>query len=105
MAAVLSAVLEKVAFSSQRGLFGVASIQNGQMVFYRQGADGKADTASGTAPQLGMNRQVARLAMVVGSVAAIEHSSSATAQYALLGVAALSLAHLMQDVFPQLGKL
>ncbi|MBX8467268.1 hypothetical protein [Deinococcus sp. RIT780] len=47
-----------------------------------------------------MNRQLARLGIVVACVAGIEYVPNGNAQYAFLGVAAVAMAHVLQDVFP-----
>ncbi|MVN89378.1 hypothetical protein GO986_21825 [Deinococcus sp. HMF7620] len=95
--AAVGAVVEKQLWTGMRDTFGIASMQNGQLKFYAPDADGKAGEE---ASQLGMNRQLARLGLVVGCVAGIEYVPNGTAQYAFLGIAAVAVAHILQDAFP-----
>lgn len=95
--AAAGAVLEKQLWTGMRDTFGVASLESGRLKFYAPDADGKAGAE---APQLGMNRQLARLGIVVACVAGIEYVPNGNAQYAFLGVAAVAMAHVLQDVFP-----
>lgn len=95
--AAACAVLEKNLWTGQRSTFGISSLENGHMVFYAPTADGKAGDP---APQLGTNRQLARLGLVVASVVVIETVPSGHAQYAALGLAACAMAHIFQDLFP-----
>lgn len=95
--AAAGAVLEKQLWTSMRDTFGIASLENGKLKFYAPDADGKAGAE---APGLGTNRQLARLGIVVGCVAGIEYIPNGHAQYAFLGVAAVAMAHILQDLFP-----
>ncbi|GGB80532.1 hypothetical protein [Deinococcus soli (ex Cha et al. 2016)] len=95
--AAVGAVIEKQLWTGMRDTFGIASLQGGQLKFYAPDADGKAGAE---APQLGTNRQLARLGLVVGSVAGIEYVPNGNAQYAFLGIAAVAVAHILQDLFP-----
>lgn len=95
--AAAGAVLEKQLWTSMRDTFGIASLENGKLKFYAPDADGKAGAE---ASSLGTNRQLARLGIVVGCVAGIEYIPNGHAQYAFLGVAAVAMAHILQDLFP-----
>ena len=95
--AAAGAVLEKNLWTGQRETFGIASLENGQMKFYAPDASGKAGVESS---QLGMNRQLARLGIVVACAAGIEYVPNGHAQYAFLGVAAVAMAHIFQDLAP-----
>lgn len=95
LGAAAGAVIEKGLWTSQRSTFGISSLENGKLKFYAPDADGKAGAQ---APNLGTNRQLARLGMVVGCVAGIEYIPNGHAQYLLLGIAAVAMAHIFQDV-------
>lgn len=96
--AAAGAVIEKSLFVGMRDTFGIASLENGQMKYYAVNPEtGKAGTE---AANLGMNRQMARLGLVVGCVAGIEYVPNGTAQYAFLGIAAVAMAHIFQDLAP-----
>lgn len=95
--AAVGAVIEKQLWTGMRDTFGIASLQGGTLKFYAPDADGKAGVE---APQLGTNRQLARLGLIVGCVAGIEYVPNGNAQYAFLGVAAVAAAHVFQDLFP-----
>ena len=94
---------ERALWKAARAQFGYAVPgPDGRPIYYGAKADGTQDTAP--APKLGVNRQLARGVLVVGAVAGIEFIDNAPAQYGLLGVAALLLAHVAQDAFPALNK-
>lgn len=96
--AAAGAVLEKQLWTGNRATFGIASADSkGNLTFFAPTADGKVGDP---APNLGMNRQLARLGIVVGCVAGIEYVPNGNAQYAFLGVAAVAMAHILQDAFP-----
>lgn len=93
---------EKAIWKAARKTFGYAVPgQDGRAVYYGQKADGTQDSTPN--PRLGMNRQLARGALVVGAVAAIEYIDSGEAQYLLLGAASLWLTHIAQDALPILN--
>ena len=97
------AYAEKYLWKSARGLFGTSvPSATGRPTFYAVKPDGTTDT-SAPAPKLGINRQLARGAAVVGCIAGIEFSDSAPVQYGLLGAASVLLAHVIQDAFPVLN--
>lgn len=93
--AAAGALIEKQLWTGNRAMFGISSLENGKLKFYAPDADGKAGAE---APNLGTNRQLARLGLVVGCVAGIEYIPNGHAQYLLLGVAAVAMAHIFQDV-------
>lgn len=95
--AALGAVMEKSLWTGNRDTFGISSSENGKLKFYAPNAEGKAGDEI---PQLGTNRQLARLGIVVGCVAGIEYIPNGHAQYLFLGVAAVALAHVFQDLVP-----
>lgn len=100
---IVTAFGERALWKAARQQFGFAVPgADGKPVYYGQKADGTQDTTP--APKLGVNRQLARGALVVGAVAGIEFIDNGPAQYGLLGAAALLLAHIAQDAFPQLNK-
>jgi hypothetical protein len=97
LGATAGAYLEKSLWTGARTTFGIASLENGKLRFYAPDATGKAGAE---APNLGTNRQLTRLGIVVGCVAGIEYIPNGTAQYGLLGLAAVSMAHILQDLIP-----
>lgn len=97
--AAAGAVLEKQIWIAARETFGVASLENGRMKYYAPSVSGKGKVGHEN-PALGNNRQLARAGIILGCVAAIEYTPSGTAQYALLGMAAVAAAHILQDIFP-----
>ncbi|THF88471.1 hypothetical protein E7T09_04500 [Deinococcus sp. KSM4-11] len=99
--AAAGAAVEHQLWTGMRDTFGIASVTNGKLKFYAPAADG---SAGAEAPQLGTNRQLARLGVVVACVAGIEYVPNGHAQYAFLGVAAVALAHVFQDVAAILNK-
>ncbi len=99
--ASMEAVLEKYLWTQYRSTFGIASSVNGTIRYYAPKADG---SAGDEAPQLGTNRQLVRLGLVALSVAGIEYIPNGRLQYVLLGVAAVSLAHIGQDLIPRISK-
>jgi len=99
--ASLEAVLEKYLWTQYRSTFGIASSVNGVVKFYAPDADGKAGAE---APQLGTNRQLVRLGLVALAATGIEYIPNGRVQYLLLGMAAVSVAHIGQDLIPQFTK-
>lgn len=101
--AVIGAAVEKTAYISNRGMFGIASRDStGNVVYYRAGADGKATTTIDA--KLGSNRQLLRLGLMVGAIAVIEYvpDQSGLLQYGCLGTASVAAAHFIQEFFPAL---
>jgi hypothetical protein len=103
LGAAASGVLEKLAFAQPpvRKVVGFASEKDNNLVFYAPKADGTPDTSK-PAPQLGVNRQLLRLAGVAGCVAVIENTNSGQLQYVALGVAAVLIARVALDAVPSL---
>jgi hypothetical protein len=103
LGAVAAGAMEKIAFSQTpvRKVVGFAVEKDGALVFYPPKADGTPDTGK-PSPQLGVNRQLLRLAGVVGCVAVIENTNSGQLQYAALGVAAVLMARIALDLIPSL---
>jgi hypothetical protein len=93
---VVESALENYVFNMFRDKFGFKSEVNGAFVFLNKAK--KPD------PMLGTNRQLFRLITILTNLYLIKLASkySGEAQYALLGSASTSAAHIVQDIFPGL---
>jgi hypothetical protein len=96
--AVLGNVLEKQVFANQRAIFGKAvSVAADGSVKY-------VDEAGVEQAKFKTNRQLMHAGLILLGVAAIEYvpDNSGVLQYAMLGLAAISAAHLVQSFVPAL---
>ncbi len=100
LGAVMTAVVERSLWTSQRANFGTTVTENGIVKYYA--VDPVTGQKTVENPSLGTNRQMARLALVVAAVAAIEYIPDGHTQYAFLGVASVAMAHVLQDSLPGL---
>jgi hypothetical protein len=96
------AVLEKIAFTQpfMRGIVGFAAEDKGNLVILGPDANGKPDAKGGHKSALMTQRQLTRLAGVVGCVTLIENTRDLKLQYGLLGAAALLTARVAVDLIP-----
>lgn len=98
LGATVETALEKIAFTNARQLFGRATqAQNGALVFL--------DSTGKPAPQLGVNRQLARGGLAALAFAAMFAARGTgldmqTAQGTAFGVAVAALSHIVMDVYP-----
>ncbi|GEM45312.1 hypothetical protein [Deinococcus cellulosilyticus] len=100
---VAGAVLEKSLFSMNRAAFGYAINTPAGVQYFASYEEYNAKKPAN--PKFGTNRQLARVGIVVGCVAGIEYIPEKTGglmQYTLAGIAAVTLAHAIQEIFPSL---
>lgn len=101
--ATVGGVIEKTLWTSNRSAFGYAINTPSGVQYFDSYEDFTAKKPAN--PKYGTNRQLARLGLVLGCVAGIEYIPEKTGglmQYTLAGIAAISLAHAIQEVFPTL---
>lgn len=95
---------EKAIITNSRQVFGVAIPDSATKTvkYYTAKADGTADFEKGAKPQFGVNRQLLRVGLTVAAGVGIALIPRREVQAALLGVAGVAAAHVVQDVIPPL---
>lgn len=104
LGATLGNAAEKAVITNSRQLFGVAipDSTTKTVKYYDAKSDGTADFAKGAQAKYGMNRQLLRVGLIAAAGVGIALIPRREVQAALLGVAAVSTAHVVQDVLPPL---